>query len=311
MARTSQPTPKGPDWSPDKTLRALRSQLGDLQQLRGRLYHDVQHEEEEWQQFTQSVLARGFREDSDHLKDFHSARWAGEHGIGEVSAAQIQRNFKLRIEQFDAVLRASIKELELLGESDSAPAPQDISIKSSGPAVFISHSSRDEALARAVVELLRSAMNLPSRDIRCSSVDGYRLPVGAHTEMTLREEVNGAAVMVGLLTPNSLASAYVMFELGARWGVGSFLAPLLAGVTSQDLDAPLNYLNVLQASNAAHLHQFVQEISSRLRQPFDSPASYQHAIDRVIEIAGQIKAIPVDHDQEKINQKSKLSPEPC
>jgi hypothetical protein len=149
-----------------------------------------------------------------------------------------------------AMISARITELQhremMLRESTSAsihnqsttqhtPANATSVVRASNLAVFISHSSKDEALARAVVELLRSAMNLSSKDIRCSSVNGYRLPVGAHTETTLREEVNSAAVMVGLVTPNSLASAYVMFELGARWGVSSFLAPLLASVSSQNL----------------------------------------------------------------------------
>jgi hypothetical protein len=83
-----------------------------------------------------------------------------------------------------------------------------------GPAVFISHSSKDEELARAVTDLLKSAINLARKAMRCSSVDEYKLPGGVHTETTLREEVNGATVLLGLVTPNSLASAYVAFELG-------------------------------------------------------------------------------------------------
>jgi hypothetical protein len=127
-------------------------------------------------------------------------------------------------------------------------------------------------------------------------------PFGAHTESTLREEVNGAAVVVGLVTPNSLASAYVAFELGARWGAGSFVAPLLAGVLPQDLEAPLSYLNVVRASHAGQLHQFVAELSACLEKTLESAASYQYAIDRVAEIAMQIKGSPVNEAQEEINR---------
>lgn len=158
-------------------------------------------------------------------------------------------------------------------------------LKTSGPALFISHSSADEGLARALIELLISAMGLLNREIRCSSVDGYRLPVGAHTESTLREEVKSAKVVVGLITKNSLSSAYVMFELGARWGAGSFVAPLLAGVTPNDLYAPLKDLNVLHAANGSQLHQFVDDISVHLNRPLQSPASYQHSVDKVREMA--------------------------
>ena len=93
-------------------------------------------------------------------------------------------------------------------------------------AVFISHGSKDAELAEAVVELLRASLEIAATQIRCSSVDGYRLPVGVNTDRKLREEVNAATVVVGLITPSSLASYYVMFELGARWGTGLFFKEL-------------------------------------------------------------------------------------
>jgi TIR domain len=109
-----------------------------------------------------------------------------------------------------------------------------------GLSIFISHSSKDADLALALIDLLKAALALRADQIRCSSVDGYRLPVGVNTESKLREEVNAAKVAVGLITPNSLASYYVMFELGARWGADLFLAPLMAGVKAGELSGPLS-----------------------------------------------------------------------
>ena len=65
--------------------------------------------------------------------------------------------------------------------------------------VFISHSSQDMALAERVVDLLRSALNLRADGIRCTSVEGYRLPVGADSDEQLREELLGARAFVGIL----------------------------------------------------------------------------------------------------------------
>jgi hypothetical protein len=104
--------------------------------------------------------------------------------------------------------------------------------------VFISHSSQDQTLAEALIELLKSATGLVANQIRCSSVDGYRLPAGVNTEDRLREEVNATKVVVGLITPHSLLSHFVMFELGARWGGRLYLAPILAGVQPGELKAP-------------------------------------------------------------------------
>src|ERR1700688_1595779 len=150
-----------------------------------------------------------------------------------------------------------------------------------GLSIFISHSSKDADLALALIDLLKAGLGLMSDQIRCSSVDGYRLPVGVNTEGKLREEVNAAKVVVGLITPSSLASYYVMFELGARWGANLFLAPLLAGVKASELSGPLGLLNALSANNEAQLHQLLEDISKHLGLRLQPAASYVRHVSAV------------------------------
>ena len=157
-----------------------------------------------------------------------------------------------------------------------------------GLLVFISHSSKDADLALALIDLLKAAFALRTEQIRCSSVDGYRLPVGVNTESKLREEVNAAKVVVGLITPNSLSSYYVMFELGARWGANLFLAPLLAGVKASDLSGPLSLLNALSASSDAQLHQLLEDTARHLRLQVQPAASYVRNITAVKALADVI-----------------------
>jgi hypothetical protein len=154
--------------------------------------------------------------------------------------------------------------------------------------VFISHSSKDADLALALIDLLKAGLALTADQIRCSSVDGYRLPVGVHTEGQLREEVNAAKVVVGLITPNSLSSSYVMFELGARWGANLFLAPLLAGVKGGELSGPLSLLNALSASNEAQLHQLLEDIARHLELQVQPAASYIRNVTAVKTLADAI-----------------------
>jgi uncharacterized protein YodC (DUF2158 family) len=164
--------------------------------------------------------------------------------------------------------------------------------KASGPSVFISHSSKDEDLAGAVVELLRSALNLTSNDIRCTTLDGYRLPIGVHTESTLREEVNAAKVLVALVTPNSLSSPFVLFEVGARWGAGSFIAPLLVGITAEQVPAPLSYVNSLHARGVGQLHQFVEDMANSLGKTIQNPSSYNKHIVTLNQLASTVHNLP-------------------
>jgi len=166
------------------------------------------------------------------------------------------------------------------GDEEGLPMYEEPSSKH-GILVFISHSSKDADLALALIELLKAGLGLLSNQIRCSSVDGYRLPVGVNTEAKLREEVNEARVVIGLITPSSLSSAFVMFELGARWGANQFLAPLLAGVRPSELRGPLGLLNALSSSNEAQLHQLLENVSVQLGLSLQSVASYSRYISTV------------------------------
>ena len=141
--------------------------------------------------------------------------------------------------------------------------------------IFISHSCSDAELAKFLIDLMRKSLNLRSSDIRCSSVDGYRLPGGVSTDEALRAEVYEAELVIGLITPNSLKSIYVSFELGARWGAKKPMIPLLAsGATSEHLGGPLAGNNALDCSNVSQINQLVEEASAHLKIDLDQPSSY-------------------------------------
>lgn len=153
--------------------------------------------------------------------------------------------------------------------------------------VFVSHSSRDVEMAKTLVALIRSALNMPSESIRCTSVDGHRLPGGASVNETLRREIHGSKVLVGLITPNSMDSAYVLFELGARWGCDKPMIPLLAASENgRLLRGPLSGLNALSCDNRAQLHQFVEDLARIISRTPDRPAAYESFVTDVVELSG-------------------------
>ncbi len=153
----------------------------------------------------------------------------------------------------------------------------------SGLKLFISHSSNDADVAEAIIDLLRAALNLSAEEIRCTSVDGYGLPIGSDTDDQLRKEIFDTKVFMGLISYDSLNSAYVMFELGARWGSNKYLAPLLCpGIETSILQSPLTSLNALSCSNNAHLQQLVVDVGNKLEMKASSPAAYQKFIDKIL-----------------------------
>lgn len=174
-------------------------------------------------------------------------------------------------------------EAEAAGQSkrdttDPAPAVHSAGAILSGKAslrIFISHSSADVQVASALIDLLRSALNLHASDIRCTSVDGYRLEGGANTEESLRREVRDSELLVGIISRHSLGSLYVLFELGARWGAERPLIPLLApGTPPRVLEGPLSNINALRLDSEAQVHQLVGEIAKKLNLEVESPAVY-------------------------------------
>lgn len=148
--------------------------------------------------------------------------------------------------------------------------------------IFISHSSKDAALARLLITLLRSALRISSEEIRCTSVPGYNLPGGVDTEEHLRKEILASPVFIGLITEAGLSSAYVLFELGARWGANKPMIPLLApGISPDTLNGPISNVNALSCASSVHLHQLVSQIAKELNIAAEPPAAYQNDLEIV------------------------------
>lgn len=154
--------------------------------------------------------------------------------------------------------------------------------------VFISHSSADTKIAKCLISLLRAAIPTINPDrIRCTSVPGYRLPGGADADDRLREEMADSKVFIGLLTQESLASTYVLFELGSRWGAERQLTPLLAaGMTTGELRPPLSRLNAHSCNVPEHLHQLVREVSTALASELAGAEVYESNIRELVELSG-------------------------
>ena len=159
------------------------------------------------------------------------------------------------------------------------------------PRIFLSHSSKDQELAGLVVDLLRSALDLPAEAIRSTSTEGQGLVGGVETDRSLKADIQACEVFIGLISAASMESVYVLFELGARWGEDRHLLPLLVpGADRGLLRGPLSGLTALSCAKPEDLHQMVHEAGERLGLVPEKPATYQRRLNEILGLGARAAA---------------------
>lgn len=171
----------------------------------------------------------------------------------------------------------------LVGEIDRAIQAHLAALKNeaervSWPKIFISHRHKDHEIAQALTEALTTAFEIRPRDIRCTSVQPYRLPFGKNTGERLRDEVSHAKAVLGILAPDTSESSYVMFELGAAWAQRIYTCPLLSrGAGYGDIPGPIFDLSPARLWIESDGHQLLQDLEAEVDIPRRHDAQGQTA----------------------------------
>lgn len=244
--------------------------------------HMTQDEYDRWKSMVEDTLEKVFGCPSEKFAIFY----APAQRTGVTHPGDWYSRCKETLREQLAVIETFV---ELLSEQIElhATIPSSSPDKHARPDLdlFISHSKKDEAVATALIELFRASLNLEPTRIRCTSVPGYKLPTGSSTEEQLRIEVHSASVLVGLITPNSLQSAYVLFELGARWGAKLHLWPVIAGgCDTGALRGPLQGFNAVTCYSQEDLQQLLEDLAKKLGKQLQSPNVYKKQLDTVITV---------------------------
>jgi len=154
------------------------------------------------------------------------------------------------------------------------------------PEIFISHSSRDYTAAGMLVELIRAALVLPVANIRCTSVEGHGLSCGVSTDDELKKEIKACKVFIALISESSMRSAYVLFELGARWAVSKPIWPVTLGAQGTALlNGPLSGCHALRATEPLSLCQLVADLGEALHLMPEPPAVYMQKVEDLCRLA--------------------------
>jgi len=130
------------------------------------------------------------------------------------------------------------------------------------PNVFISHRHSDEQVVQALVDLLATEFEIQPDNLRCTSIDPYRLRAGDRTDERLRTELQHAEAVLGVISPDVKDSSYVLFELGASWGRAGVTFPLLIrGATRADVPTPIGDRVTLSLTRAADCRKLLQDLA--------------------------------------------------
>jgi hypothetical protein len=152
--------------------------------------------------------------------------------------------------------------------------------------VFISHSADDEDLTQAFISLLEAAFHFEEREVRCTSLPGYKLRTGTHTSTQLKQELNDAELVLCILTPVSTESEWVRFELGAAWAMNEkWVVPLLAGLDYDELPGPLREVHAIRATDSQGIYQLLDEIREKLQWASRPAAKVAGAVRDLVESA--------------------------
>jgi TRAP transporter TAXI family solute receptor len=144
-----------------------------------------------------------------------------------------------------------------------APEGNGPAVSESGIRIFISHSRQDAELAERLMRRLEADIDIPAGAIRCTSVPGGELEPGDTIVAQLHRNLQECSVVIALLTHESLASSYVLIELGATWMLGKVAYPLLApGLSSEDLPGPFESIQATQLSDDDAMKRLLKHVAN-------------------------------------------------
>ncbi|MDP3305948.1 MAG: toll/interleukin-1 receptor domain-containing protein, partial [Erysipelotrichaceae bacterium] len=134
--------------------------------------------------------------------------------------------------------------------------------------IFISHSHQNSAAAKALVDMLLSSLSLEDNDILCTSVPGHQLRFGKSIAELLKKDINLAPAFIALISKQSLNSDWVLFELGAAWGLDRVIYPILGpDLHINDLPGPLSHLPCIEIGStdaSSRMSDLIQQLAEDL-----------------------------------------------
>ena len=179
-----------------------------------------------WQFTTKDIIINGYGTNHRYLKEFEATITKKDSGFNYKMELEHEVNAGL------AVLEGISDSFEL-GVDESNDEVKEAPKEEKPPLVFISHAEHDKHFANEIVTLLEFIGIKGREHLLCTSVDGYRIPLGEDIIEYLRKTFNRYNLFVIILhTHNYYTRPVCLNEMGAAWALKTKYFSVLA----QDFD---------------------------------------------------------------------------
>ncbi|MDR3321766.1 MAG: hypothetical protein LBS93_04890, partial [Synergistaceae bacterium] len=166
--------------------------------------------------------------------------------------------------------------------------------------IFISHAGGDIAIAAALKNFLAESIDIEAEKIFCTCLHDPELAGDAQLSERLKNDITQCGALFAVVTPESVTSGSVLFELGAAWVLGKSLFFIcLEGSDFRDLPEPLCGFLAINAEEkdapvrlTAMCREVASELGLEMKRGADVVASLKALIDAVADRSEQNFAEP-------------------
>ena len=175
-----------------------------------------------WQLTVKDILINGYGTSHRYVATFESTITKKDSGFN------FRKEFEHEMNEGLSVLE-SISESLALGLDGECKSLEAGKTGPKPPLVFISHAELDKEFANEIVTLFEFIGVKGKEKLLCTSVDGYRIPVGCDIVEYLREVFNNYDLFVIILhTHNYYTRPVCLNEMGAAWALKTKYYSVLA-----------------------------------------------------------------------------------
>ena len=174
--------------------------------------------------------------------------------LGADDLRSLTRQVRLYAEKSNEKLGARVRNFMVSPDAGFEPIP----LKRFD--VFLSHDSRDRSDALIVRDALKA------RGLSCF-VASESLPIGSPWKEELLEGIRNARVGIVLLTERVMASKWVLCEVGALWGAGIPIIPILKDIQFAEVPEIISSFQWYTTSDWSDLETFSERVYQLCRHP--------------------------------------------